>query len=139
MTYGNRAGDGLSVEKNQPPLTDAPMSAAVDAETIEGLKVVMGDEGFSKLIDLFRQEAPRAIEAIRKSHREGNGDALHRTAHRFKGASGTMGAMVLSGLCRELELLAKNGELEKCEDTIRRIESEYVKVKVWFHELSRAA
>jgi len=70
MTCGNRAGNGIFVEKNRPPLTNAPMSAAVDAETIEELKAVMGDEGFSKLIALFRQEAPIAIEAIRKAHRE---------------------------------------------------------------------
>jgi histidine phosphotransfer protein HptB len=49
------------------------------------------------------------VATLREAAREGDSDRLRRAAHSLKGASGNLGAIVLSSLCGDLERAAGQG------------------------------
>jgi HPt (histidine-containing phosphotransfer) domain-containing protein len=54
---------------------------------------------------------------------------LRRAAHTLKSNGATLGAIVLTGLSRELEQLAGDGRFERAESLVGQIRSEIVRVE----------
>ena len=50
---------------------------------------------------------------------------MERTAHSLKSGSALLGAMRLSGLCKALELLAREDSIADAEELLMQIETEY--------------
>ena len=65
------------------------------------------------------------IETARLMVKEKNADELRRAAHTLKSNGSTLGAEGFSELCRELEQLAKRGELDGASQLVDRIGQDY--------------
>ena len=96
----------------------------LDPAALEGLREIGGDEFLRDLVDTFLADAPSLLAALRGS----DADEVRRCAHTLKSNAATFGATRLSELCRELELLAKAGDLAGVPDLADRIEAEYALV-----------
>ena len=60
-------------------------------------EATMGDDEFlAELIDLFLNDTPAQLEALRKAVRTGDAERATSAAHRLRGSSGNMGAESLS-------------------------------------------
>ena len=94
----------------------------LDRSSLEKLAELSGDPSIIRdLIDMFRDDAPTRVEAIRKAT---TADELARAAHAFKSGSGTLGAKALHHACKELEALGRTGELAQREAlTVRMLEA----------------
>jgi len=55
---------------------------------------------------------------------------MEHAAHTLKSSSATFGALTLSALCKELELLGREHQLAGAEEKVRCAESEFERVKV---------
>ena len=124
-----RANGSAKVLKTAIQATAAGSSAAaIDPAVLEGFRGMMG-ESASELITLFLEDALELLAKMRESVAEGDAETLQRAAHTLKGNSATLGAMRLSGLCKELEFMGREGKLEGAVGKVAQIEAEYERVK----------
>ncbi len=65
-----------------------------------------------ELRDLFLEHAPSLYEGIRQSTEDGDVQSVIEKAHSLKGACATYGAERLTLICKEIEMAARNADLE---------------------------
>jgi len=104
----------------------------IDKEVIASLRELQ-DEGEPDIIielsDLFFENAPGKIQAIRTAIEKGDAKGLHVAAHSLKSSSSYLGATKLSAMAKELENMGRAGDLEGAKEKLERLESEYEKVR----------
>ncbi|OPX80275.1 MAG: Bacterioopsin transcriptional activator [Methanosaeta sp. PtaB.Bin039] len=82
-----------------------------------------------ELANIFLGHSPGRIAEMRRAVEAGDSEALFREAHNMKSSSASMGALRLSGICKDLELLSKSGSLDGAAEKMRELEGEYERVK----------
>lgn len=100
----------------------------LDKEALNELKDIMEDE-FSTLIDTYLNDSYLRIDLLQKALLQQHSDDISKTAHSFKGSSINMGAIQLAELCRELEHIAKQGDLSPVKALLDKIDKEFEQVK----------
>jgi len=113
-----------------PPPARAPESAALDLDALQGLLslLVRRVANLAQLIDSFLEEAPHLLAELNQAVT--GRDARRGTPH---GAQPQierrrLGAATFAALCRELEMMGKDGRLDGAADLAARLSVEYVKV-----------
>jgi two-component system, sensor histidine kinase and response regulator len=76
----------------------------------------------SELTAMFLEDASAQIETLRRDVESGDAPAVASVAHKLTGSSGSLGAVGVSGVARELERRAEAGDLQGSEEHIRRLE-----------------
>ncbi len=93
-------------------------------------EATMGDEEFmAELIDIFLDDSPTQISALRDAIEGREGEVAASTAHRLKGSSGNLGADSLAALCRRVEEAGREDRVEALPGLLRDIEQEFTRVK----------
>jgi HPt (histidine-containing phosphotransfer) domain-containing protein len=93
-------------------------------------EVSMGDEKFmGELIDIYLEDMPRQLEAMRAAVQNHDAVAAAATAHRLKGASGNMGADSLSSLCDAVEVSSRGNKLDQLPNLLEAIATESSRVR----------
>jgi HPt (histidine-containing phosphotransfer) domain-containing protein len=100
----------------------------LDHDTLQELRAVMGTE-FAHLLRTFATDSAMRIDTIERAAAAADADALRHAAHSFKGSSGNMGAKQLSEVCKRIEELARDGELNESAALIPQLRDEYAKVQ----------
>ncbi len=91
---------------------------------------VGGDEELlQSIVNLFLEDAPRQIEALKEAHKKKNASEIRRQAHTLKGASGNTGAVVMHRVAFQIEKAVESGNLDKAASLIRMIEIEFERLK----------
>jgi len=99
-----------------------PVSAAFD-ETA-ALTHVLGDAKLLREIaQLFLNEAPAWLAAIRDAVGQADARRLAASAHIFKGAADHLGAASASACVCELEELGRSGNLDQAPELLERLEA----------------
>ena len=91
-----------------------------------------GDEGrqaVAELLDTFLEDAAALMETLRGAVERRDAEELRRAAHTLKSNGATFGARSFSVLCRELETLGRQGELEAAPALLERAEAEWRRVR----------
>jgi PAS domain S-box-containing protein len=91
-----------------------------------------GDEGreaVRELIDTFLEDAATQMATLQGAVERGDNEAAGRTAHTLKSNGATFGAQPFAGLCRELEALARGGELDDAPELLERAAAEWGRVR----------
>ncbi len=112
----------LSSEKND----------SIDREVFQDLQVLFGEEDSTSLfeiIDAFLIDSPKFLQSIKNAISNKQLIKLSKTAHSWKSSSATVGALHLSKLCKELELLGKSQQINGALTIVNQIELEYSKVE----------
>ena len=104
------------------------MSQPVNAATLEELKSIMGDE-FGLLIDIFITDSAKRLVDIEKAIASANAEELRGAAHSFKGSALNISAASLTELCRELEYMGRDNQLERAFDVLEVAKVEFESVK----------
>ncbi len=83
------------------------------------LEADVGSDVIPMLINAFEKELATTATSIHTSFAENNLSLLETKAHALKSAAASLGAMVLSDVCRSLELAARDkADLQTIEDMI---------------------
>jgi HPt (histidine-containing phosphotransfer) domain-containing protein len=85
---------------------------AIDQATFEQLKQMSGADFINELIDAFLEDAPHIVQNMRTAMASGDVESFRRNAHSLKSNAYTFGATELGALAKELELQAKESNLE---------------------------
>ncbi|MGQ9815420.1 MAG: PAS domain S-box protein [Candidatus Roseilinea sp.] len=112
-----------------PPSTEAETAAhdgapVLDHSAIESLVAVM-DKEVAEVLDVFLDNAAKLIGEIEQSAQQGSAEGLKSAAHTLKSSSAMFGAMRLSNVCKELELMGRAGVVEGAREKAGRAKAEY--------------
>lgn len=109
------------------PAVDTPQESSIN--TAELLERIGGDRAFlSELLDLFREEYPGQIRAVREAANTGDSVTLQRISHTLKGALANLAAPVCSGLAAQLESMGRTGHMQSAVATVKELEQELTRV-----------
>jgi signal transduction histidine kinase/DNA-binding response OmpR family regulator/HPt (histidine-containing phosphotransfer) domain-containing protein len=103
-------------------------AVALDADVAEGLETLraMGGQGLlNELIDIYLEDAPGMMTAIREAAEGADAKALEQSAHGLKGCSANLGLALLAKVCFELEDAGKKGSTQGSAEVISRLEAHY--------------
>jgi len=85
-------------------------------------------EILNELRDLFLEHVPPLFSDIEAAANSGDAESLATNIHSLKGACSTYGAPRLAMLCKQVEMLARDGEIESVKVNFEILRSEYEKV-----------
>ena len=103
----------------------------LDMIVYEELKEATGADFIDELVDTYLEDAPRLLQELKSSAETQDAEMFRRAAHSLKSNSATFGANRLSGMARELEILAKDEKLSEAatrlpanEEALHLVEAE---------------
>ena len=101
--------DDFSAQSSFSSLAE-PATEPIDAASLARLRSHF-DTGestlFNELVELFINELPRRLDAIRLALARNDTKEIAAAAHVLRGSSMLVGALAMAGLCLEIELAAK--------------------------------
>jgi signal transduction histidine kinase/HPt (histidine-containing phosphotransfer) domain-containing protein len=113
-----------SVLSAAPPPAAAeepPSEKVVDEDTL--LERCGGDPDLAReIIQMYLEEYPKLLSAIRAAIASGDAALLHRTAHTLKGAAGNFGAASVVAAALRLEQSGAAAQLEDAAENCRELE-----------------
>ena len=112
-------------KSRRAPETDAKV---LDAATFEALRANMGDDFIGELIETFLEDSPQLIGEMKSALTANDTDTFRRAAHSLKSNSANFGATTLAGQARELEMMAREGNLKGAEHKLSEAEKSYAQV-----------
>jgi two-component system, sensor histidine kinase and response regulator len=101
-----------------PSQSSENLNRALILERLEG-----DSELLIELVQLFLEQAPQLIEAMRKSLQQGDMQGLARSAHSMKGAASNFLAHGTAGAASQLEDDAKRGDTESAKTALAALET----------------
>lgn len=112
----------------------------IDRTALAGLVESLGGDlqFFGEMLDTFFEDSPRQLAAIGAGLAAGDAESVRRAAHSLKSNCANFGALILSGQCRELEMLAKTGNLEDGADLLTRIAARFEQVRIALEAIREA-
>jgi PAS domain S-box-containing protein len=113
------------------PSATGTMTTAIEPVAREKVRALgEGDTSFLlELIDTYLHDTPQLMADIRQGTHLGNADVLRRAAHTLKSNSAEFGAVILAGLCMELEQIGKQGVTAEAIGRLDQLEAEYLRVR----------
>jgi HPt (histidine-containing phosphotransfer) domain-containing protein len=105
----------------------------LDQNALEALRSLQDDgddDLLGELIDLFLQDAPVRLRAMRDAIAREDWDQLAASAHSLKGSCGSLGALPMADLCGRLERYGRTGrDRREAEHLFRELEAQSVLVR----------
>jgi histidine phosphotransfer protein HptB len=101
----------------------------IDLAIFENLKEMMGADFIGELVDTYLQDSPEMLRQMRQSLESQDADTFRRAAHSLKSNSANFGAMQLSAMARELEMMGRENRLDQAGETLARAETEFARVE----------
>jgi HPt (histidine-containing phosphotransfer) domain-containing protein len=103
----------------------------IDRSVLASLRELQ-DEGDPDIVaevgGLFIKHSPDKVDAIMQSVENGDDKGLHMAAHSLKSSSAYVGAMRLSALAKELELMGRSNSLGGARELAQSLKTEFLQV-----------
>jgi HPt (histidine-containing phosphotransfer) domain-containing protein len=93
----------------------------------------LGDEVLSTLVSLFFDEAAGQVSELRGAIGRGEVLGVYHMAHKLKGGSSTLGAVLVSHIAAELETTAEEGDLTLADELVDRLHNALDETRAAFH------
>jgi PAS domain S-box-containing protein len=109
-----------------------PLATTINLEALLSLRAIQAKgrpDIVTNLINLFLEDTPRRILALREAAAAGDAHALFQTAHALKSSSASLGASNFSSFCKEVELMGRDGRVAGAADQVSLIEAEFERIK----------
>ena len=99
----------------------------IDHEAWETMKSMTDPAFLVELIDVYLNDSPQLIEQMRLGLAAGDVETVRRAAHSLKSNSASFGANRLANAARELEMIAKGGNLDGAGIRLEVVEAEFIR------------
>ena len=119
------------------PETERPSTEVLNRAAFERLRTAMGAGFLDELLSTFVEDTQELLGTMRRAFGEKDPDALRRAAHSLKSNAASVGAMTLSSLARDLEMLAKSGNVDGARARVDRLAVECERVTRALREVER--
>ncbi|MEB3337140.1 MAG: response regulator, partial [Leptolyngbyaceae bacterium] len=124
------------LQNSVTPSPNSALPSGVDSKLLATLMKLDGEysaEILAEVIDSYLDDAPQQLKTIATAAEKGNARVLRQAAHTLKSTSATLGAIALANLCKELEAMARNDNLENSVHYSQQVDAEYQRVKTTLH------
>ncbi|MEE8343184.1 MAG: response regulator [Gammaproteobacteria bacterium] len=105
---------------------------SLDNGTFSSLKELLGEE-IADTVDIFLADAEMRVKELRSAAEAGDFEKLRREAHSLKGSSGTVGAIRLSILCKQLSEMTKQSDKKGLRERLAQVEWELGALQASLH------
>lgn len=105
----------------------------LDPAVLQSLRDLAGEDDpdlLRELIDIYLEDAPLRLSEMARGMQLGDWKLLERAAHTLKSASANIGALRLSGICKELEQSARAQDRTTCETLFDRSSQHFPEVQL---------
>jgi len=113
-------------EKKDEP--SSPIDRTV-LNTLKELQIEGQPDIIKKIIDAYLRSSEPLVANLRKAVIKDDFEVVHDSAHSLKSSSANVGAVILSEVCKELEMNCKETKYNNAADLVSTIEIEFVRVK----------
>jgi PAS domain S-box-containing protein len=115
------------------PAAEEPLPQETrEDRVIDGAALLAGVDGNRRLlwelVRLFLADCPRRLAGIKEAVRRGDGETLRIEAHSLKGSVGNFAANQALAAAQRLEIMGRDGELDKAGDACMALESELARL-----------
>ena len=127
----------LALERSMPATIggDGASDGSLDRAVLDHLRATVNGQEMdvvTELIEIFLDDTPHQLEAMRAALAAGDPEHLRMAAHTLKSSSATLGALSLSALCAELEAMGREGTVQGAAEKVAQVEDEYARVQKAF-------
>jgi HPt (histidine-containing phosphotransfer) domain-containing protein len=118
---------------------DSPLSLLDPAALKRLREMAGGDHAFiAEMVDTFLADAPGMFVELGKALSGGDAATFRRVAHSLKSNSRDFGALDLSEISRQLEMMGKEGDLAGAAEKLSLAKAEYEKTSEPLRALRQA-
>jgi CheY-like chemotaxis protein/HPt (histidine-containing phosphotransfer) domain-containing protein len=132
----NRKGNGNQATSAPMGMTQSVLQqdepAPLDPKALDEVASLQpndSDEILKKVISLYLDSSCTLMKGIREALEGNDADALHHAAHTLKSSSAYLGAMTLSAMSKELEIMGRDKALGEAMARLAPVEHEYGRVR----------
>jgi len=108
----------------------------IDLPTFEKLSNDVGADFVGELIKTYCSETPQLIAKLQYAMDANDAAGFRQAAHSIKSTSQILGALSLSELAKELEMLGRAGELNGTQEKVDRLAAEYDRAQQTLQDLN---
>jgi NO-binding membrane sensor protein with MHYT domain/HPt (histidine-containing phosphotransfer) domain-containing protein len=101
----------------------------LDQAVIANLRELGDSSLLSELAQMFLEEVPERLGALREAIEKGDAQAVKRITHTLKGSSATMGARRMYRLCLGLEQAGESNDLSAAASILELLNQEFDRVR----------
>ncbi|MBT8441744.1 MAG: response regulator, partial [Gammaproteobacteria bacterium] len=131
MSAGEPAtGDDDPTEEGRQ-LSDMEFMGAVSTKALDAIGALdpaQGKDLATRVIAVYESSSADLVESLRDAFARDDSNKVRTTAHALKSSSGNVGAERLMAMCRELELAARDRELEGMAERLTALQEEHRQV-----------
>ena len=113
-------------EKKDEP--SSPIDRTV-LDTLKELQIEGQPDIIKKIIDAYLRSSEPLVANLRKAVIKDDFEVVHDSAHSLKSSSANVGAVILSEVCKELEMNCRETKYNNAADLVSTIEIEFLRVK----------
>lgn len=109
----------------------ATLSIPIESRVLDDIRALQMEGApdiFSRVLHGYLRNSPKLIDSLHDAVPQRNLADMQFASHSLKSSSANVGALALSGLCKELELMARANSCEGATDILKEIEKEYARV-----------
>jgi len=111
----------------------------LDEAALEALIATTDREFVGELIDAYLEDSPGLLVGMKTALADGNPTEFTRAAHSLKSSSASLGALGLSALAKDLELMGKESRLTGAASTLEQLVALFDQVQIALEEFKRGA
>jgi two-component system, sensor histidine kinase and response regulator len=116
----------------------ATMDESLDREVLATLREMGDDDAFYlEIIDLFINDTPSQLNALRAALAAGNVNGTGVAAHTIKSAAANVGATPMSKTADELEKLARDSRLDSASELAAQLDRQFASAAAALEEEKR--
>jgi len=121
-----------------PPKTpETQATPIIDPQKFAEFRETMGADFIGEVLAVFNEDAPKLLQRMQKALDGNDPELFRRSAHSLKSNSAAFGAVTLTELARELEMLGKEGRLAGARDKVAMAAAEFQRVQQALKELTQ--
>ena len=109
----------------------SPAGAGLDSQALQRLRE-LDPTGAGKLMErvasAFDTLAARLLPQLHAAQAEGDADGIRHVAHTLKSSAVSVGAVKLSRMCAEMELMARQGQTDGMHEKVTALTTELASV-----------
>jgi signal transduction histidine kinase/DNA-binding response OmpR family regulator len=113
------AGQQKDEDRDEPAINQAAL------DNIRQLQRPGNPDLLQKIVTIYMNDSPGLLNSLRKAIDQSDAELVRMHAHRFKSGSANLGALRLAELCRQLEEMGRNNELQGALTLLSRVENEF--------------
>jgi HPt (histidine-containing phosphotransfer) domain-containing protein len=146
----DRAGASPSVSLRQDGNQPQDVSQKAEAQKDQNVELAIIDQAalaairavqrpdqpdiVARILTQYMETSPEIVDRIRRAVLSKDAAELRASAHRLKSSSAQLGATALASDCRELEMMGASQELERADETLKKLERHYADVCAAFQD-----